>query len=233
MTAGRSPSTGHAPADTCPSDPGPLPSVPMAEKPAALGPCLTCTARWEAEVPQTGEGRCKHNWQWPWSALGLHGDRAVAIAGQRGVCTTRGPCMTLSALLFTAQRREMSSATMETRGSLNPLSWRQVSLLCWMATGWGLLLWGHRCIFQRLGPAHISLLGLLFGCFMAYMTGCPQLRPPPPSAEPGTALRKRETKRHKRTESATPSHPQILCIGPEAFVGASGIRLRDALSSQC
>lgn len=37
--------------------------------------------------------------------------------------------LTLSALLIAAQRREMSSATMETGESRSLSSWRQVSLL--------------------------------------------------------------------------------------------------------
>lgn len=95
------------------------------------------------------------------------------MARQRGVCTLHGPYMTLSALLLTAQRRAMSSATMETRGSLNPLSWRQVSLLRWVVTGWGLLLLGAPRYFSETKAQSYFSPGAAFWLFvylMAYMT---------------------------------------------------------------
>lgn len=58
----------------------------------------------------------------------------------------------------------MSFVTMETGGSPSQSSWHQVSLFWWVVTRWGLLLWGHFCTFQRLGPCHSSLLGL---CYLA------------------------------------------------------------------
>lgn len=123
----------------------------------------------------------------------------MKIAKQQGVKMIHGPYMILSALLFTAQRREMLSATMETGGSPSRLSWNQVNPLWWVVTGWagaggGLLLWGHLCTFLRLSLCLISLLRLSVllghlctlrpiaacGEHLVHISGCLKLRSPFP-----------------------------------------------------
>lgn len=167
---------------------------------------------WDPDYPQPG---CSGPLSLCWLLAGVLGIGLQRLSGSAGL-PNLWPRRTLSTLLFTAQRREMSSATMETRGSPSPLSWHQVSLLWWVVTGWGLLLWGNLCIFRRLDPCHISLLRLLSGCWYilrhaptwstcqaAFSLGrLPLVLNPSMST-----LRKRAPERH----GAPPPH--ILCVG--------------------